>query len=92
MTDTYWFRTEWQPGDDGVEGEYASLADHENDAVFSIEGLPQEPQTLTTRWKSGGVIHKVDTPRNSGEALDAFIARHFAAVRAAQQDNPPDKE
>lgn len=45
-------------------------------------------QTIETSWTTttdAGVVltHKVATTRNDGESLEAFTARHYAAVTAA---------
>lgn len=52
----------------------------------------QEPdvQVLETSWKDAdGVTHTVKTPRQADETLDAWTARHQAAVDALQAIYPP---
>jgi len=45
---------------------------------------------MTTTWTSGGVLQSVTTPRNTGENLADWIARHKAAVVAEGTLHPPD--
>lgn len=47
-------------------------------------------QTITTTWVSGGATYTVTTTRKEDEDLDAFNARHDAAVAAAMKLHPKD--
>lgn len=56
------------------------------------EQHPEEDamQVLETSWKDAdNVTHTVKTPRNADETLDAWTARHQAAVAALQAIYPP---
>ena len=55
------------------------------------ETYPEDDvQVLETSWKDAdGVLHTVKTPRQSDETLDAWTARHQAAVAALQAIYPP---
>jgi hypothetical protein len=47
-------------------------------------------QTTTTTWTSDGMTHTVSTPRNDGETVTAWVARHKEAVDALKAIYPPD--
>lgn len=58
-----------------------------------LENLEQvEAGEMKTTWKSGGVEQEVRTARNPGESLESWQERHFEAVRAKQEQFPPDAE
>ena len=63
--------------------------------VWSVETRIPKPthaevRDVKTIWMSGGVRQEVNTRRAEGEDVTTFQDRHFAAVRAAQADFPPD--
>lgn len=59
----------------------------------NLENLVQvEAGEMKTTWKSGGVEQEVRTARNPGESLESWQERHFEAVRAKQEQFPPDAE
>lgn len=46
--------------------------------------------TLTSSWKDArGVTHSVSTTQAVGEPIETTLARHQAAVEAAQRAYPP---
>lgn len=62
-----------------------------NQAILANALAPEDDvQVLETSWKDvDGVLHTVKTPRQSDETLDAWTARHQAAVDALQAIYPP---
>jgi hypothetical protein len=52
--------------------------------------VAQEVGTVTTTWVSGGQTRECTTLREAGESLPHWQDRHFAAVKVAQAQFPPD--
>lgn len=48
--------------------------------------------SVRTTWISGGVQREVVTRKQENETTAEWQDRHFAAVRAAQIQHPPDTE
>lgn len=45
---------------------------------------------LTSTWTdASGTQHTIETTQHHGETYPAFVARHAAALAAAQQEFPP---
>lgn len=46
--------------------------------------------TLITTWRSGGMTHTVNTPRDAGETAEQHASRHKEAVEALKAVYPPE--
>lgn len=55
--------------------------------IMQERGMTQE---ISSTWVSGGITHKITTPKNVGESDTDWITRHDNAVRAAKVIYPPD--